>query len=921
MTNDGVTSSSQICEQWKALVKQYLGQYLFETAKFYAERYFAESPNEVSLHHLALCYYRLGKLKQTYLLLSESKYLNSAENKYLFAQVCVHLGKYDEAEYVLHANNRLMFEEEFTKESMIGVPGGAGGLYLMGKICRRQQRKDSAIQYFKLALEIDPFFWSAIVELSELGVDFKIDELMTLARDQSNPQHKTASPRVVTRSKKQQSTISRSVSSNRSGIASSNRDLDNQAAKAFLLHTAENLYKMNNPPLPTPIAPANTTLDYSTNSVVSIKLPFATPSSLPSPITASMLSVGRQGNLMPDTTSMVISPYDTHHQLPISDDVSGNLMPSTSLHLHNTSEGVRGILNTGDVNIARAPLFGLPTPMTADQASVDFEGDQSTIMELNSAFHTQRTGGGGGGGERRRVSFGPTARLSFSGAFDSHLPNPSLLDSFEQSSKIVTAETDDHPHKLQRSDPTNRSPTTSNKGKVAGNSDRAPPSPFPMALASPIHGGNVSALQGGDDVSRHHLSVSKPYESLVYDESSILADSKGNSSTPFPAHSSLPLPPSAVTSGTSPRTSGKTSSTGARGSIASTLSSGGSNSSEVALALYEIDESIWTIVSTFARALQQINAYSCIESIDTLAQLPPPHYQTAYVSQLIGRACTEMNEYKGAVIAFREMRRLEPYRIQGLEIYSSALWHLREDKELAMLSHQVNEIDKYSAETWCVIGNCYSLQKETDIAIKFFQRSLQIDPYFTYAHTLCGHEHVNNEDMDKAIISFRSALLCNDRHYNAWYGLGSIYYRQERFEMSEYHFRRARNINPRSSVLDCYLGMALNAQGSYGKIEEALEVLNEASIRDPQNPQLRFQRAHILFSQDRLVEALDELLLVEKFAPKEPPVHAMLGQIYQRQGETQKALLHLNIAMDLDPKEINSLKAILENFEEPQLVA
>ncbi len=34
--------------------------------------------------------------------------------------------------------------------------------------------------------------------------------------------------------------------------------------------------------------------------------------------------------------------------------------------------------------------------------------------------------------------------------------------------------------------------------------------------------------------------------------------------------------------------------------------------------------------------------------------------------------------------------------------------------------------------------------------------------------------------------------------------------------------------------------MALNAQGSYGKIEEALEVLNEASIRDPQNPQVTF---------------------------------------------------------------------------------
>jgi tetratricopeptide (TPR) repeat protein len=63
-----------------------------------------------------------------------------------------------------------------------------------------------------------------------------------------------------------------------------------------------------------------------------------------------------------------------------------------------------------------------------------------------------------------------------------------------------------------------------------------------------------------------------------------------------------------------------------------------------------------------------------------------------------------------------------------------------------------------------------------------------------------------------------------------------------------------------------------------------------------------------LFGQDRLEEALEELLIVESVAPKEPPVHAILGQIYQRMGNIQDALLHLNIAMDLDPKEANSLK-------------
>lgn len=47
------------------------------------------------------------------------------------------------------------------------------------------------------------------------------------------------------------------------------------------------------------------------------------------------------------------------------------------------------------------------------------------------------------------------------------------------------------------------------------------------------------------------------------------------------------------------------------------------------------------------------------------------------------------------------------------------------------------------------MGNCFSLQKEHDQAIKFFERAVQISPEFAYAHTLLGHEFVYNEDFVK----------------------------------------------------------------------------------------------------------------------------------------------------------------------------
>ena len=35
-------------------------------------------------------------------------------------------------------------------------------------------------------------------------------------------------------------------------------------------------------------------------------------------------------------------------------------------------------------------------------------------------------------------------------------------------------------------------------------------------------------------------------------------------------------------------------------------------------------------------------------------------------------------------------------------------------------------------QTWCATGNCFSLQKEHDVAIKFFRRAIQVSFYLTW---------------------------------------------------------------------------------------------------------------------------------------------------------------------------------------------
>ena len=44
------------------------------------------------------------------------------------------------------------------------------------------------------------------------------------------------------------------------------------------------------------------------------------------------------------------------------------------------------------------------------------------------------------------------------------------------------------------------------------------------------------------------------------------------------------------------------------------------------------------------------------------------------------------------------------------------------------------------------MGNLFSMQKEHENALKFFNRAIQLDPGNAYAYTLCGHEYTYNDD-------------------------------------------------------------------------------------------------------------------------------------------------------------------------------
>lgn len=316
-------------------------------------------------------------------------------------------------------------------------------------------------------------------------------------------------------------------------------------------------------------------------------------------------------------------------------------------------------------------------------------------------------------------------------------------------------------------------------------------------------------------------------------------------------------------------------------------------------------------------AYQYLSSYYCSEAIRSFKLLPKSQYNTAWVLIQIARALFESSKYADAEKNYKEAFSLEPYKVEGMEYYSSCLWHLKKQVDLCELSNKVVQITMFAPEVWCVIGNSFSLQRDHETALRFFTRATQIDPSFAYAYTLSGHEHVANHKHDQAKICYQRAMSNDEKHYNAFWGLGNIYMNEEKYDLAIQYFKRAVSINNRSPVLYTYLGITYFKKH---QPHEALRMFEQAETLDPHNPLTQYQRATVLVSLKQFGNALELLDDLKKRLPKEAPVHLLIGKINYKLGNKDRALHHFNIAMDLNPKEANVIKSLIDRIENESLV-
>jgi anaphase-promoting complex subunit 3 len=294
-----------------------------------------------------------------------------------------------------------------------------------------------------------------------------------------------------------------------------------------------------------------------------------------------------------------------------------------------------------------------------------------------------------------------------------------------------------------------------------------------------------------------------------------------------------------------------------------------------------------------------LSQFHSSEALQMYGALPQVQQDTPWVMAQMGRAHYEQAAYAQAEVCYRRIRQMAPTRCQDMEIYSTILWHLKRETDLAFLAHELIDASWKSPQAWCALGNSWSLARDHEQALRCFKRATQLNPGFAYAFTLQGHEHVANEEYDKALTSYRLSIAADSRHYNAWYGVGRVYEKLGNYELALDHFTKASKINPTNAVLICCIGTAHEKQK---QTRQALSYFSQATELAPKSALTRFKKARALMALGDLGSALKELMILKDLAPDEAMVHFLLGRLYKGLREKGLAVRHFTIALNLDPK-------------------
>ncbi|MFP4467156.1 MAG: tetratricopeptide repeat protein [Candidatus Goldiibacteriota bacterium] len=140
----------------------------------------------------------------------------------------------------------------------------------------------------------------------------------------------------------------------------------------------------------------------------------------------------------------------------------------------------------------------------------------------------------------------------------------------------------------------------------------------------------------------------------------------------------------------------------------------------------------------------------------------------------------------------------------GQSLFSAGRFN--EAKEMFDTSLASNPRGTDKIELYLYGGNAYNALSETQAAVSYYKRGIEIFPYFLESHYNIANVYNNSGMKEKAVEEYKKALELNPKFTPALNNLANIYFAEEKFDLAVEMYTRALDIKPESTEARYNLG-------------------------------------------------------------------------------------------------------------------
>jgi len=197
------------------------------------------------------------------------------------------------------------------------------------------------------------------------------------------------------------------------------------------------------------------------------------------------------------------------------------------------------------------------------------------------------------------------------------------------------------------------------------------------------------------------------------------------------------------------------------------------------------------------------------------------------------------------------------------------------------------------------LGVLYGESGEVSKALAAYEKAVSLDPEnATFRKNLADHLYVAMKQPEKAVLQYEQALQLNPQDIETLLILGNL-------RVESGHFREARELYLRALELDSSNELA-------GRMFDALDT--DAAAAGETDSATLYRKARSLVQRGRTDQAIVSLEELLQTCPDHAEAHNDLGILYFGKGNREKALVHYEKAVAIDPTNRTALKNLADLY-------